>query len=124
APYGGHPPVTQLLTDRAVDAEAHTVIPKGVLRDTATSVWLEWEDTRAWILNRPVAGGATNFAQRIGEVSPGGGSTHPEPQAEVEGFVFVLEGSVAIQIGGQTEHLSEGGFAFLPAGVSWQLRAT
>src|SRR5699024_9647192 len=51
-------------------------------------------------------------------------STHPEPQAEVEGFVFVLEGSVAIQIGGQTEHLSEGGFAFLPAGVSWQLRAT
>lgn len=124
APHGGHPPQTQLLTDRAVVTEAYTVIPKGVLRDIVTSVLPEWEDTRAWILNRPVAGGATTFAQLIVEVSPGGGSTHPEPQAEVEGFVFVLEGSVAIQIGGQTEHLSEGGFAFLPAGVSWQLRAT
>src|SRR5699024_11476820 len=98
-----------------------TVIPKGVLRDIVTSVLPEWEDTRAWILNRPVAGGATTFAQLIVEVSPGGGSTHPAPQAEVEGFVFVPEGSVAIQIGGQTEHLSEGGFAVLPAGVSWQL---
>src|SRR5699024_7700551 len=50
--------------------------------------------------------------------------THPEPQAEDEGIGFVLEGSVGIQIGGQTEQLSEGGFAYLPAGDSWQLRAT
>src|SRR5699024_7298812 len=124
APHGGHPPQTQLLTDRAVVTEAYTVIPKGVLRDIVTSVLPEWEDTRAWLLSRPVAGGATSFAQLIVEVSPCGGSTHPEPLAEVCGFVFVMGGSFAIQMGGQTEHLSGGGFALLPAGGSWQRRAT
>src|SRR5699024_7230820 len=96
----------------------------GELRDIVTSVLPVREDTRGGILNRPAAGGATAVAQLSAELAPGAASTPPAPQAGVEGFVLVLEGSVAIQIGGQTDHLSEGRFAFLPAGVSWQLRAT
>ncbi|NPA00676.1 MAG: (S)-ureidoglycine aminohydrolase, partial [Betaproteobacteria bacterium] len=39
APHGGHPPQTDLLTDRAMFTEAYAVIPKGVMRDIVTS-WL------------------------------------------------------------------------------------
>ena len=124
APQGGHPPQTDLLTDRAVVTEAYTVIPKGVLRDIVTSVLPEWTNTRAWFLNRPVVGGATTFAQLIVEVQPGGGSTRPEPQREVEGFLFVLDGSITVQHEGQTHELSAGGFAFLPPGVAWQVHGT
>lgn len=124
APHGGHPPQTDLLTDRAVVTEAYTVIPKGVLGDIVTSVLPEWEQTRSWVLNRPVAGGATTFAQLILEVAPGGGSVHPEPQPEVEGLLFLMEGSVTIRLDGTEHQLSEGGFAFLPAGTQWQLHAT
>ncbi|MGC1259784.1 MAG: (S)-ureidoglycine aminohydrolase, partial [Jannaschia helgolandensis] len=37
APRGGHPPQTDLLTDRAVFTEAYAVIPKGTMRDITTS---------------------------------------------------------------------------------------
>ncbi|WP_102158581.1 bifunctional allantoicase/(S)-ureidoglycine aminohydrolase [Zhihengliuella halotolerans] len=116
---GGLPPQSNLLSDRAVVTEAYTVIPRGVLRDIVTSVFPEWQGTRAWVLNRPVSGGATTFAQSIVEVAPGGGSKRPEPQAEVEGFVFVLSGSLTVIIDGTEHVLTEGGFAFLPAGTDW-----
>lgn len=124
APQGGHPPQTDLLTDRAIVTQAYTMIPKGVLRDIVTSVLPEWDNTRAWVLNRPVTGGATTFAQLILEVQPGGGSARPEPQPEVEGFLFLLEGSVSIQLGRETHTLTEGGFAFLPAGARWQVHVS
>ncbi|ANY22539.1 bifunctional allantoicase/(S)-ureidoglycine aminohydrolase [Gordonia terrae] len=118
-PAGGLPPQTDLLTDRAVVTEAYTVIPRGVFRDIVTSVFPEWIDTRAWVLNRPVPGGAQTFAQTIVEVAPGGGSAAPEPQSEVEGFVFVTAGSLTVTIAGEEHVLSDGGFGYLPAGTPW-----
>ncbi|MGO1725716.1 bifunctional allantoicase/(S)-ureidoglycine aminohydrolase [Glutamicibacter sp. BW77] len=120
--FGGHPPQTDLLTDRAIVTEAYTVIPKGVLRDIVTSVFPEWSSTRAWVLNRPVAGGATTFAQSILEVSPGGGAAKPEPQAEVSGFIFVLGGELTLVIEGQEHVLTDCGYAYLPAGANWSAR--
>lgn len=120
--FGGHPPQSDLLTDRAIVTEAYTVIPKGVLRDIVTSVFPEWTNTRAWVLNRPVAGGATTFSQAIVEVAPGGGATKPEPQSQVQGFIFVLTGQLTLLIE-STEHvLVDGGFAYLPAGATWSAR--
>ncbi|MFL4477265.1 bifunctional allantoicase/(S)-ureidoglycine aminohydrolase [Paeniglutamicibacter sp. ORCA_105] len=117
--YGGHPPQTDLLTDRAIVTEAYTVIPRGVLRDIVTSVFPEWTGTRAWVLNRPVAGGSTTFAQSIVEVAPGGGSQKPEPQAEVQSFLFVVSGHLSVTINGTVHTLEEGGFAYVPAGADW-----
>lgn len=117
--YGGHPPQTDLLTDRAIVTEAYTVIPRGVLRDIVTSVFPEWTGTRSWVLNRPVAGGSTTFAQAIVEVSPGGGSQKPEPQVEVQSFIFVVAGELTLNISGTEHKLVEGGFAFIPAGAEW-----
>jgi len=120
--FGGHPPQSDLLTDRAIVTEAYTVIPKGVLRDIVTSVFPEWTNTRAWVLNRPVAGGATTFSQAIVEVAPGGGATKPEPQAQVQGFIFVLTGQLTLLIEGTEHVLVDGGFAYLPAGATWSAR--
>lgn len=121
-PDSALPPQTQLLSDRAVVTTAYTVIPRGVLRDIVVSVLPEWQRTRSWILNRPVHGGATTFAQYLMEVAPGGGSDHPEPQVEVESFVFVLSGALALTLGGEHHRLTPGGFAFVPPGSEWRLR--
>lgn len=119
APQGGLPAQTDLLTDRAIVTEAYTVIPRGVMSDIVTSVLPEWTATRSWIINRPVAGGATTFAQLIVEVAPGGGAERPEPQAEVQGFLFVTQGELTVTIDSQTQVLTEGGFAYAPAGSGW-----
>ena len=118
----GLPPQTDLLTDRAIVTEAYTVIPRGVLRDIVTSVLPDWSATRVWVLNRPVAGGATTFAQYLMEVAPGGGSDRPEAQETVEGFVFVVDGELSVTIEGENRVLAPGGFAYTPAGAQWQVK--
>ncbi|ALQ29292.1 MULTISPECIES: bifunctional allantoicase/(S)-ureidoglycine aminohydrolase [Micrococcaceae] len=120
--YGGHPPQTDLLTDRAIVTEAYTVIPKGVLRDIVTSVFPEFTDTRAWVLNRPVAGGPTTFSQVIVEIAPGGGAAKPEPQAGVSSFLFVVGGALTLTLDGEEHVLDEGGFAFVPPNAVWSLK--
>ena len=120
APETSLPPQTALLTSSAVVTEAYTVIPRGVLRDIVVSELPEWQATRTWILNRPVAGGSTTFAQYLVEVSPGGGSTDPEPEAGVESFVFLLQGALTITLEGEVHELTPGGFAFLPPGSRWE----
>ncbi len=124
APRGGHPPQTQIMTDRAVFTEAYAVIPRGVMQDIVTSALPFWEETRAWILARPMTGFAETFAQYIMEVAPGGGSDAPEPDAAVQGVLFVVEGEVAVTCDGMAETLGPGGYAYLPAGCRWSLRNT
>lgn len=121
SPQGGLPPQTQLLTDRAIVTDAYTVIPKGVLQDIVTSFLPHWTDTRAWILAKPIAGFSTTFSQYIVEVMPGGGSNKPEPEAGVEGAIFIVEGNMHLIVDGQVHELVEGGFAFIPPGARWQL---
>ncbi|TSI16926.1 bifunctional allantoicase/(S)-ureidoglycine aminohydrolase [Brevibacterium aurantiacum] len=124
APTGGHPPQTDLLTDRAIVTEAYTVIPRGVMRDIVTSNLPEWTGTRSWVLSKPVAGGAVTFSQTILEVAPGGGAEKPEPQVEVEGFIFLMAGELEITHEGQAHTLSPGGYGFLPAGSTWSVKST
>ena len=124
APTGGHPPQSDLLTDRAIVTEAYTVIPRGVLRDIVTSALPEWTGTRSWVLSKPVAGGAVTFSQTILEVAPGGGSERPEPQPEVEGFLFLMAGEFTVTHEGTDHVLTPGGFAYLPAGSTWSASST
>ncbi|WP_109668707.1 bifunctional allantoicase/(S)-ureidoglycine aminohydrolase [Roseicyclus mahoneyensis] len=122
AALGGHPPQTQVMTDRAVFTEAYAVIPKGVMRDIVTSVFPFWNGTRAWVLARPMTGFAETFAQSIVEIAPGGGSDRPEPDAGVQGALFVVQGSVTVMLDGQDHPLTPGGFAYLPAESHWTIR--
>ena len=121
---GGHPPQTELLTGRAVFTQAYAVIPKGVMRDIVTSNLPFWDKTRAWIIARPLSGFAETFAQYVMEVAPGGGSRDPEPDPTAQGALFVVEGELTLEVGGQTHALTTGGFAWLAPGSRWTLRNT
>ena len=124
APEGGLPPQTRLLTDRAVFTEAYAVIPKGTLRDITASLLPFWENSRFWVLSRPLSGFAETFSQYIAEVAPGGGSARPETDAGVEAALFVLEGQVELKVAGARHTLMPGGFAYLPPNAGWTLRNT
>ncbi len=122
APHGGHPPQTDIMTDRAVFTEAYAVIPKGVMRDIVTSALPFWEKTRAWIIARPLSGFAETFSQYIMEVRPGGGSDRPEPDGRAEGVLFVVEGELTLTLGGATHVMEPGGYAFVPPAAEWSVR--
>ncbi|CTQ32255.1 bifunctional allantoicase/(S)-ureidoglycine aminohydrolase [Jannaschia rubra] len=122
APMGGHPPQTDLLTDRAVFTDAYAVIPKGTMRDIVTSFLPFWEDTRLWVIARPLSGFAETFSHYIMEVQPGGGSDRPELDEGAQGVLFVVEGEVAVTVGGEAHVLTPGSYAYIPAGADWSLR--
>jgi (S)-ureidoglycine aminohydrolase len=122
AALGGHPPQTQLLTGRAVFTESYAVIPKGVMQDIVTSSFPHWTKARAWVLARPLSGFAETFSQYIMEVSPGGGSTKPEPDQNAQAVLFVVEGEGALTIGNRKHTLKAGGYAYIPAGTAWAFK--
>ncbi len=119
APHGGHPPQTQLMTDRAVFTDAYAMIPKGVLQDIVTSRLPFWDDTRAWILSRPLSGFAETFSQYILEVQPGGGSRRPETDRSAQAALFVMDGEITITLDGKDTTLTAGGFVWLPPASGW-----
>jgi (S)-ureidoglycine aminohydrolase len=122
APAGGLPPQTQLTTDRAVFTEAYAVLPRGTMTDIVTSALPFWDDTRLWVIARPLSGFAETFSQYIVEVSPGGGSDQPEADPDAEGVILVVAGSLTLTLDGEGHELGEGGYAFLPPGQVWTLR--
>lgn len=122
APKGGLPPQTDLITDRAVFTEAYAVIPKREFSDIVASNLPHWDKTRLWIIARPLSGFAETFSQYIMEVQPGGGSDRPEPDEGAEAILFVVEGSITVTLNGNAHELTQGGYAYLPAGENWTLR--
>lgn len=122
APHGGLPAQTELLTGRAVFTPAYAVIPKGVMSDIVTSYLPFWDDTRLWVLSRPLSGFSETFSQYIMEVAPGGGSDRPEPDAGAEAVLFVVEGELTVKQGGTSHTMQPGGFAYLPPASGWSVR--
>ena len=68
------------------------MIPRGTMRDIVTSHLPHWDDTRVWVIARPLSGFAETFSQYLVEVSPGGGSDQPEPDPGAEAVLFVVDG--------------------------------
>lgn len=124
APRGGLPGQTELTTDRAVFTEAYAVLPRGTMRDIVTSALPFWEQTRLWVIARPLSGFAETFSQYILEVAPGGGSDRPEPDPSAEGVLFVVDGGVELVIDGEVHEMGPGGYAFIPPSADWSLRNT
>jgi (S)-ureidoglycine aminohydrolase len=122
APKGGHPGQDTLLTDRAVFTDAYAVIPRGTMRDIVTSYLPFWNETRLWVLSRPLSGFAETFSQYIMEVAPGGGSEKPETDSAAEGVLFVVEGEAALTVNGQAFELRAGSYVFLPPATDWTFR--
>jgi len=123
-PKGGLPPQSDLLTGRAVFTESYAVIPKGVMTDIVTSNLPFWDNTRAWIIARPLSGFAETFAQYIVEVGAGGGSERPETDPQAEAVLFVVSGEIILRLGVTDHTLNAGGYAYIPAGTDWRLKST
>ena len=124
APEAGLPPQTRLTTDRSRFNEAYVVIPRGCLTDIVASRLPFWDDTRLWVLARPLSGFAETFSQYLVEVSEGGGSSQPEPDPDAEAVIFVLEGSLRLVVEGAEHVLEAGGYAFLAPGAAWTAHQT
>lgn len=62
------------------------------------------------------------FAQALLELSPGGGTAGARDDG-LEHFFFVTEGEAELAAGGERHALAVGGFAFVPAGTAWSVRA-
>jgi len=120
-PKGGLPAQTELTTDRAVFTDAYAVLPRGTMRDIVTSRLPHWDDTRLWVIARPLSGFAETFAQYVVEVAPGGGSTAPEPDPDAEGVLFVVGGTCSLTLDGVLHRMTPGSYAFLPPGARWTL---
>jgi (S)-ureidoglycine aminohydrolase len=123
-PTGGLPPQTQLTTDRAVFTEAYAVLPRGTMTDIVTSQLPFWDQTRLWVIARPLSGFAETFSQYIVEVQPGGGSDRPEGDPGAEGVLFVVGGTLTLTLDDTAHELAPGGYAFLPPGQRWTLHNT
>ncbi|MCV2448754.1 bifunctional allantoicase/(S)-ureidoglycine aminohydrolase [Paracoccus sp. DMF] len=122
-PFAGLPPQTDLTTDTAVFTEAYAVIPASTMRDIVTSFLPGWTGMRLWMIARPLSGFAETFSQYIVELQPQGGSDRPEEDAGVQSAIFVTDGAVTLTIAGQVHELTPGGFAYIPAGTEWTVRA-
>jgi (S)-ureidoglycine aminohydrolase len=121
-PRGGLPGQTALPTDRTRFTTAYALICKDTMRDITTSRLPFWEQTRLWVLARPLSGFAETFSQYIVEVAPGGGCDRPETDPGAESVLFVVDGTVAVTIDGADHELGPGGYAFIPPGSAWTLR--
>ena len=66
------------------------------------------------MLARPLSGFAETFSQYVVEVSPGGGSDHPEGDPAAEAVLFVVDGALALTVDG-AEHALEPGSLRVPA---------
>ncbi|RYC04886.1 bifunctional allantoicase/(S)-ureidoglycine aminohydrolase [Nocardioides zhouii] len=119
---GGLPAQTELTTDRAVFTDAYAVLPRGTMRDIVTSRLPHWDDTRLWVIARPLSGFAETFSWYIAEVAAGGGSERPDDDPDAESVLFVVGGTVELSIAGVAHRVGTGGYAFLPPGTSWTLR--
>ena len=120
-PPGGLPGQEISPVGTAVFTEAYAVLPSDTQRDIVTSLLPGWTGARAWILARPLSGFAETFAQYALELSPGGGSDAPEPDASSQAILFVANGYGELTVDGTSHAIEPGSYAYIPAAANWSL---
>ncbi len=120
-PKGGLPPQNKKVEDRAILKNAYLFIPSEVLCDIVTSQLPFWEKTRMWVLSRPMSGFSESFSHYIVEVKLGGGSNKPENDITAESILFVVEGSLELNISSKKYKLSKGSYIYIPPSVEWTI---
>ena len=123
APQGGLPPQTTLHTGRAVFTNSYAVIPKGCFSDIVTSLIPAWENTKLWLIARPLSGFSETFSHYVMQVEPGGGSDAPDPETAAQSILFFTHGEATLTINNEGFDLGPGSYAYIPAGAKWTLLA-
>ena len=89
-PEAGLPSQTERFADRAIFTNAYAFIPRTVMTDIVTSFLPFWENTRLWVIARPLTGFAETFSHYIMEVALKGGSDRPDDDITSEHVLFVV----------------------------------
>ena len=98
----------------------HANLPKHVPAETGTAYWGPGE-LMTFLLTGEETGGAIFLSEL--SVAPGGGTPPHIHHREDEAF-RLLEGTLTIQVGGDTITASAGDFAFLPRGIAHSFKNT
>ncbi|MEW9919863.1 bifunctional allantoicase/(S)-ureidoglycine aminohydrolase [Marimonas sp. MJW-29] len=120
-PPGGLPDQSVNPEGTAVFTEAYAVLPAVTQRDIVTSYLPGWTGMRMWVLARPLSGFAETFSQYAVELAPGGGSDKPEVDPEAQSVIFVVGGTLTLNIDGARHALAPGGYAYVPPDTVWTL---
>ncbi|WP_299964898.1 bifunctional allantoicase/(S)-ureidoglycine aminohydrolase [uncultured Roseobacter sp.] len=120
-PPGGLPDQSQNPESTAVFTESYAVIPACTQRDIVTSFLPGWQNTRVWVLARPLSGFAETFAQYAVELDPEGGSNDPEPDKDAQAMIFIADGQARLTLGQDTYDLRPGSYVYLPPAAVWTL---
>ena len=90
--------------------------PEGILPSRLPG----FADTAIHFHTSPAMG--ANFAQALLVMQPGGGTTGPREDG-LEHFLYLLEGEAELGADGEARVLGAGGFAYIPAGRPYGIRA-
>ncbi len=69
-----------------------------------------------------MTGFAESFSHYLMEVGSGGGSQQPEDDPEAQSVLFVVGEKASLTYGGKENRAGTGSYAYLPAGLEWQLQ--
>ena len=94
----------------------YTILPRA---NRVESILPGFDKTAAQVLATPQLG--ARFVQHELHLQPGGGTKTPIKDG-LEHFLFVLEGQVSLDLSGKKHPLIQGGFAYLPADLSYTVR--
>lgn len=121
APPGGLPPQRDFTGDKSRFTPSYLMIDKIALTDITASLLPQWRSTRLWVLARPMTGFSETFSHYIMDVAAGGGSDHPEDDANAEAVLFVVAGEGHLTLDGQSHALTAGSYAFISPSSEWAL---
>ncbi len=79
-----------------------------------------WRATEAIILASPALG--ADFTQYVLQIASGGGSQHKLPPG-IQGFLYVLDGEIAITVEGGARTFQGGGYAYFKPGSTFSVEA-
>jgi len=121
APLGGLPPQRDFTGDKSRFTPSYLMIDKIALTDITASLLPQWRNTRLWVLARPMTGFSETFSHYIMDVAAGGGSNHPDDDANAEAVLFVVAGEGHLTLDGQSHALTAGSYAFISPSSNWAI---
>lgn len=107
----------KLVRSRAVVAGNYAILPPDGIPAAPIPQWL---DTDVRILTAPEMG--ADFSMMQMDI-PADRGTDQELPADVQGFAFVLDGSIQLELDGVTHALGKGGYAYVPPAGRISLKA-
>jgi (S)-ureidoglycine aminohydrolase len=114
---GASDPIVLVKSRAVVERNYAILTPEGIPAAPIPG----WTDVDARILTAPAMG--ARFSMILLDIPGERGGRHSLP-ADIQGFLFVVDGRAMLGHGGTEMELGRGGYAYLPPGSEFELRAS